>query len=116
MHNYHEAHDAFPIGALHSTTPGLVYTEDRGASFFLALLPYMEENNLYKGLDMGAAGGAGNMENTANPNGVASSARGKPKLQRRRNPGSLAISEGRAAVGAQMGEPKRPGAALADRE
>lgn len=69
MHNYHEAWDAFPIGALHSTTPGLVYTDDRGASFFLALLPYMEENNLYKGLDMGAAGGAGNMENTANPNG-----------------------------------------------
>ena len=70
MHNYHESYGAFPIGALHSTTPGLAYTEDRGASFFLALLPYMEENNLYKGLDMGAAGGAGNMENTANPNGA----------------------------------------------
>lgn len=71
MHNYHEVWESFPIGALHSKTPGLVYSDDRGASFFLALLPYMEENNLYKGLDLGAAGGAGNMENSANPNGAS---------------------------------------------
>lgn len=70
MHSYHEMWKAFPIGALHSRTPSLVYSEDRGASFFVALLPHIEQANVYKQLDLGAAGGAGNMENPANPNGA----------------------------------------------
>jgi len=47
MHSYHEVWKAFPIGALHSRTPSLVYSEDRGASFFVALLPHIEQANVY---------------------------------------------------------------------
>jgi prepilin-type N-terminal cleavage/methylation domain-containing protein len=70
MHSYHEVWEAFPIGALHSRTPNLAYSDDRGASFFVALLPHIEQANIYKKLDLGAAGGAGNMQNAANPNGA----------------------------------------------
>ena len=70
MHSYHGAWKTFPIGALHSRTPSLRYSDDRGASFFVAILPYIEQGNVYKKLDQGAAGGAGNMQNAANPNGT----------------------------------------------
>lgn len=45
-HNYHSAHNTFPIGMF--MKPGLTYTE---ATFFVRLLPYMEEQSLYDSWD-----------------------------------------------------------------
>lgn len=61
--------NSLPIGALHSLTHGLVAREDRGTSFFVGLLPYVEEDNIYNQLDHAAAGGTGNVELAGNPNG-----------------------------------------------
>ena len=69
LHNYHEAHQAFPIGANHSYTFGMNYTNDLGQSFFVSILPFMEQQNLYKKLDHNAPGGVGNTQNPLNTNG-----------------------------------------------
>lgn len=69
MHNYHDQWGAFPIGALHSQTPGLRSNLDRGTSFFVALLPFVEQASLYNELKDSAAGGVGNTDIANNVNG-----------------------------------------------
>jgi prepilin-type N-terminal cleavage/methylation domain-containing protein/prepilin-type processing-associated H-X9-DG protein len=69
LHNYHEALGAFPIGANHSFTHGMSYNQDLGQSFFVSLLPFVEQGNLYKSLDQNAPGGVGNTANPLNTNG-----------------------------------------------
>ncbi len=69
LQEYHESFDTFPIGALHSLTHGLNYSQDRGSSFFVGMLPYVDQGNLYRQIDMAAPGGVGNMENANNTNG-----------------------------------------------
>jgi prepilin-type N-terminal cleavage/methylation domain-containing protein/prepilin-type processing-associated H-X9-DG protein len=69
LHNYHEAHLAFPIGANHSFTHGMTYSQDLGQSFFVSILPFVEQGNLYNSLDQDAPGGVGNTANPLNTNG-----------------------------------------------
>jgi prepilin-type N-terminal cleavage/methylation domain-containing protein/prepilin-type processing-associated H-X9-DG protein len=69
MHNYHDQWGSFPIGALHSQTPGLSRRLDRGSSFFVGLLPFIEQSNLYNELSDAAAGGIGNTDVSNNVNG-----------------------------------------------
>ena len=69
MHNYHDQWETFPIGALHSRTPGLARNLDRGTSFFVGLLPFVEQSNLYSELSDAAAGGVGNTDISNNVNG-----------------------------------------------
>lgn len=69
MHNYHDQWGAFPIGALHSQTPGLASNLDRGSSFFVALLPFIEQTGLYNELSDSAVGGVGNTDIASNVNG-----------------------------------------------
>ncbi|MDA1162151.1 MAG: DUF1559 domain-containing protein [Planctomycetota bacterium] len=70
MHNYHDQWKTFPIGAQHSQTPGLAYTLDRGSSFFVALLPFLDQSNLFNELNVAATGGIGNVDIPTNVNGV----------------------------------------------
>lgn len=69
MHNYHDQWGVFPIGAMHSQTPGLSRNLDRGTSFFVALLPFVEQASLYNELKDSAAGGVGNTDIANNVNG-----------------------------------------------
>lgn len=69
LHNYHDQWGAFPIGALHSQTPGFSRSLDRGSSFFVALLPFIEQGSLYSQLSDTASGGAGNTDISGNVNG-----------------------------------------------
>lgn len=69
MHNYHDQWGTFPIGALHSQTPGLSRRLDRGSSFFVALLPFLEQSNLFSELSDAAVGGVGNTDVSTNING-----------------------------------------------
>lgn len=70
FHNYHEMWEAFPIGAMHSVTAGTARQNDLGQSFFVALLPGVEQENLFARIDENAPGGVGNMDNPGNPNGA----------------------------------------------
>lgn len=69
LHNYHDQWGAFPIGAMHSQTPGMSRSRDRGSSFFVALLPFIEQGGLYGELSDAAAGGVGNTDISNNING-----------------------------------------------
>ncbi len=69
LHNYHDPWRSFPIGAMHSVTAGTARRNDLGQSFLVALLPGVEQGNLYAQIDENAPGGVGNMDNPGNPNG-----------------------------------------------
>jgi prepilin-type N-terminal cleavage/methylation domain-containing protein len=69
MHNYHDQWSAFPIGAMHSQTLGMPRSLDRGSSFFVALLPFIEQASLFNELNDAAAGGVGNTDISNNING-----------------------------------------------
>lgn len=70
LHNYHETHLTFPIGANHSATFGMARDQDLGQSFFVSILPFIEQNNLYDSLDQNAPGGVGNTPHPRNTNGL----------------------------------------------
>lgn len=45
LHNYHSGNDSFPYGGLANPSGGY------GFSFWVQLLPYLEQDNMYRGLD-----------------------------------------------------------------
>lgn len=69
LHEYHETFDSFPIGA--QWAPGGVPhdPEVRGASFFVAILPWLDQRNLYRKLNHTALGGVAGVSHPGNPNG-----------------------------------------------
>ena len=71
LHEYHETFESFPIGALYAPKPDMnqIDHEVRGASFFVAILPWLEQRNLYNQLQKDAAGGAAGVSHPSNPNG-----------------------------------------------
>lgn len=70
LHNYHDQWRSFPIGALHSQTPGMSRSRDLGSSFFVGLLPFVEQSNLYNELSDAAEGGIGATTEASNVNGA----------------------------------------------
>ncbi len=52
LHNYHSAHDIFPIGGLGAVSNTYFIGE---ASFFVALLPYLDQSAAYNQFDFGSA-------------------------------------------------------------
>lgn len=57
---YHNSHKSFPIGAQYGHADdgsSQVYTPIQGSSFFVALLPWMDQQNAYDRLTAGASGG-----------------------------------------------------------
>ncbi|MFP6765826.1 MAG: DUF1559 domain-containing protein [Planctomycetaceae bacterium] len=73
LHEYHGTFNSFPIGALWAPTPDNhpVDPEVRGASFFVAILPWLEQRNLYDVLQHEASGGVAGVSHPDNPNGSA---------------------------------------------
>lgn len=71
LHEYHETFSAFPIGALWAPTPDMnpIDPEVRGASFFVSILPWLDQRNLYNQLQKDAAAGAAGVSHPSNPNG-----------------------------------------------
>jgi prepilin-type N-terminal cleavage/methylation domain-containing protein/prepilin-type processing-associated H-X9-DG protein len=52
LHNYHETWNRFPLGASHSLeTDWTNFTKDNHGSFLVALLPHVEQQNLYDHCD-----------------------------------------------------------------
>lgn len=66
LHNYHDEWRSFPIGALHSVTAGTARQNDLGQSFFVSMLPGIEQANLFSQLDHAAPGGVGNVNDPRN--------------------------------------------------
>ncbi len=58
LHNYHGTWRSFPIGAMHSVTAGTARRNDLGQSFLVALLPGVEQGNLFAQIDENAPGGS----------------------------------------------------------
>jgi prepilin-type N-terminal cleavage/methylation domain-containing protein/prepilin-type processing-associated H-X9-DG protein len=72
LHAYHGSHRSFPIGAAFAPTPdgNNATPAIRGSSFFVAILPWIEQGNAYKRLVHEAPGGIAATNYTGNPNGV----------------------------------------------
>ncbi len=51
MHNYQMAHDCFPPGSVNPTGPIKSTADGYHMSWVVSLLPFMEQNNVYKALD-----------------------------------------------------------------
>ena len=69
---YHNSHKSFPIGSMsgyHPASDAQVSAPLRGASFFVALLPWMDMRNVYDRLDAKATGGMMGIDNAGNVNG-----------------------------------------------
>jgi prepilin-type N-terminal cleavage/methylation domain-containing protein len=73
MHEYHNSHGTFPIGATYAGEDGVAGitrsgSQSRGSSFFVALLPWMDQITTYRRLDFTARDGAGGINsNPRNP-------------------------------------------------
>jgi len=73
MHEYHNSHGTFPIGATYGGEAGVGAitrngSQSRGSSFFVALLPWMDQMTTYRRLDFTAGEGAGGINsNPRNP-------------------------------------------------
>src|SRR5947199_3026290 len=48
LHNYHSAYGIFPAGAAVDITKHCTGVDCRGNSMFLAILPYLEQDNIYR--------------------------------------------------------------------
>lgn len=72
LHEYHNAHGSFPIGAAFAPTPDGNTTAPtiRGSSFFVAILPWVDQGNAYKRLIHEGPGGIAATNYTGNPNGT----------------------------------------------
>jgi prepilin-type N-terminal cleavage/methylation domain-containing protein/prepilin-type processing-associated H-X9-DG protein len=70
LHEYHETFNAFPIGARYAPTADGNHhdPEMRGASFFVSILPWLDQNNAYKKIDQVALGGPAGILTPGNPN------------------------------------------------
>ena len=52
LHNYHVAHDQFPLGASHpNATNWSTVADDHHGSFIVGLLPFLEQQNIYDACD-----------------------------------------------------------------
>ena len=71
LHEYHDSFRAFPIGAAYAPTPDGNDDDPaiRGSSFFVALLPWLDQGNAYKRLIHEAPGGIAAANYAGNPNG-----------------------------------------------
>jgi prepilin-type N-terminal cleavage/methylation domain-containing protein/prepilin-type processing-associated H-X9-DG protein len=72
LHEYHGTYNTFPIGAAYAPTPdgNDLVPAIRGSSFFVAILPWIDQGNAYKLLSHEAPGGIAAVAYTGNPNGV----------------------------------------------
>lgn len=75
LHEYHNAQGTFPIGATYTATPDDEDCIDpepfvRGSSFFVAILPWVDQGNAYKRLVHESPGGIAATSYSGNPNGT----------------------------------------------
>ena len=72
LHEYHNVHGSFPIGAAYAPTPDGSNADPaiRGSSFFVAILPWIDQANAYKRLIHEAPGGIAATDYSGNPNGT----------------------------------------------
>lgn len=70
LHEYHDTHRTFPIGAAYSPTPDGNDADPsiRGCSFFVGVLPWLDQGNAYKQLIHEAPGGIAAVTTPGNPN------------------------------------------------
>lgn len=69
---YESSHRAYPIGASsgsHSASDAQISAPLRGSSFFLSILPWLDQRNVYDRLSANASGGVMGIDNVGNPNG-----------------------------------------------
>jgi prepilin-type N-terminal cleavage/methylation domain-containing protein/prepilin-type processing-associated H-X9-DG protein len=71
LHEYHDSNGTFPIGATYASTPNGNNQSPaiRGSSFFVAILPWIDQGNAYKRLVHEAPGGIAATSFAGNPNG-----------------------------------------------
>lgn len=71
LHEYHDSNGTFPIGAAYAPTPSGNNQNPaiRGSSFFVAILPWIDQGNAYKRLIHEAPGGIAATSVVGNPNG-----------------------------------------------
>jgi prepilin-type N-terminal cleavage/methylation domain-containing protein/prepilin-type processing-associated H-X9-DG protein len=71
LHEYHDSHGSFPIGAAYAPTPDGNNADPaiRGSSFFVAILPWVDQGNAYKRLSHEAPGGIAATNYAGNLNG-----------------------------------------------
>ncbi len=72
LHEYHDSYGTFPIGAAFAPTPdgNNATPAIRGSSFFVAILPWLDQGNAYKRLIHEAPGGIAATNYSGNPNGA----------------------------------------------
>ena len=72
LHEYHDSNGTFPIGATYAPTPDGNDSNPaiRGSSFFVAILPWVDQGNAYQRLIHEAAGGIAATDYPGNPNGA----------------------------------------------
>jgi len=71
LHEYMDSFGTFPIGAVFADTPA-GNTQDpevRGSSFFVSILPWLDQGNAYRRLNFAAPGGVAAVTTPGNPNG-----------------------------------------------
>jgi prepilin-type N-terminal cleavage/methylation domain-containing protein/prepilin-type processing-associated H-X9-DG protein len=70
LHEYHTSMGSFPIGARYAPTLNQNHNapEMRGASFFVAILPWLDQGNAYKAINHEAPGGPAGVLAENNPN------------------------------------------------
>jgi len=78
MHNYHEVHNQFPITVM-QTSGGLGPTWSRGSKggYLIRLLPFMDQEPLFNGLDFDSPGSVGATWNPPNLEGQINPATGR---------------------------------------
>lgn len=72
LHEYHDSQGTFPIGATYAPTPdgNDKVPAIRGSSFFVAILPWIDQRNAYQRLIHEAPGGISATGYSGNPNGT----------------------------------------------
>lgn len=72
LHEYHDSNGSFPIGAAYAPTPdgNDASPSVRGSSFFVSILPWIDQGNAYRRLIHEAPGGIAATDVTGNPNGA----------------------------------------------
>ena len=94
LHNYHETSQQFPMGVTRDAgNPGT--QQNWGTSFWLAILPQVDQAPLYKSLSMSALGGPGHVNNPGNQNA--------PQLNGRKIPLMLCPSSPLPGIGGPQG-------------
>lgn len=70
LQEYHASYGSFPIGAVFAESPGSDHDpEVRGSSFFVAIMPWIDQGNAYKRLIAETPAGVAGVGYPGNPNG-----------------------------------------------